>query len=149
MKHTILFLAANPLGTDHVALDREARAIQLELERSGFRDRFELVTGERGPLLSGVPHPHPEHTLFTGGQFELMPRAGLGAGESGIHRIFAAVNDALVKCILRVSRCVGGAPQPFGIALVVREQERRARFELKLVFAQRRLADADAPAASC
>ena len=44
MRHTILFLAANPLGTDRVALDREARAIQVELERSGFRDRFELVT---------------------------------------------------------------------------------------------------------
>ena len=43
-KHTILFLAANPLGTDRLALDREARAIQVELERSGFRDRFELVT---------------------------------------------------------------------------------------------------------
>jgi hypothetical protein len=44
MKHTILFLAANPLGTDPRALDREARAIQVELERSGFRHRFELVT---------------------------------------------------------------------------------------------------------
>jgi hypothetical protein len=44
MKHTILFLAANPSGTDHLALDREARAIQVELERSGHRERFELVT---------------------------------------------------------------------------------------------------------
>ncbi|HWO19635.1 MAG TPA: CHAT domain-containing protein [Kofleriaceae bacterium] len=44
MKHTILFLAANPIGTDRLALDEEARAIQVELERSGFRDRFELVT---------------------------------------------------------------------------------------------------------
>jgi len=44
MKHTILFLAANPSGTDSRALDEEARAIQEELERSGFRDRFELVT---------------------------------------------------------------------------------------------------------
>jgi nucleoside phosphorylase len=43
-KHTILFLAANPLGTDRLALDREARAIQTELERSGHRDQFELVT---------------------------------------------------------------------------------------------------------
>jgi hypothetical protein len=43
-RHTILFLAANPSGTDPRALDREARAIQVELERSGFRDRFELVT---------------------------------------------------------------------------------------------------------
>ena len=43
-KHVILFLAANPSGTDPRALDREARAIQVELERSGFRDRFELET---------------------------------------------------------------------------------------------------------
>jgi CHAT domain-containing protein len=43
-KHTILFLAANPIETAQLALDREARAIQAELERSGFRDRFELVT---------------------------------------------------------------------------------------------------------
>jgi CHAT domain len=44
MKHTILFLAANPSGTDRRALDREGRAIQAELERSGFRDRFALET---------------------------------------------------------------------------------------------------------
>ncbi|HEU4732648.1 MAG TPA: hypothetical protein VFT22_32355 [Kofleriaceae bacterium] len=34
-KHVILFLAANPLETDRMALDRQARAIQLELKRSG------------------------------------------------------------------------------------------------------------------
>ena len=44
MKHTILFLAANPNGTDRLALEEEAHAIQAELESSGFRDRFELVT---------------------------------------------------------------------------------------------------------
>ena len=43
-KHTILFLAANPSGVARLALDEEARAIQEELERSGFRDRFEFVT---------------------------------------------------------------------------------------------------------
>jgi serine/threonine protein kinase len=43
-KHIILFLAANPLGTTELALCREARAIQEELERSGQRDRFEFVT---------------------------------------------------------------------------------------------------------
>ena len=43
-KHTILFLAANPTSTDPLALDREARAIHVELERSGSRDCFELVT---------------------------------------------------------------------------------------------------------
>ncbi|TMQ07037.1 MAG: CHAT domain-containing protein, partial [Deltaproteobacteria bacterium] len=44
LKHTILFLAANPLGTERVALDEEARAIHEELERTGHRDSFELVT---------------------------------------------------------------------------------------------------------
>lgn len=42
MKHTILFLTANPQGTDARALDVEARAIEVELERSNFRDQFEL-----------------------------------------------------------------------------------------------------------
>jgi hypothetical protein len=43
-KHTILFLAANPRGTDRRALDREARSIQEELKRSDGRDCFELKT---------------------------------------------------------------------------------------------------------
>jgi hypothetical protein len=43
-KHTILFLAANPTGTDPLALGEEARAIQAELERSGYRDCFALET---------------------------------------------------------------------------------------------------------
>ena len=43
-KHTILFLAANPIGTDRIALDREARAIRKELESAGLGDCFELET---------------------------------------------------------------------------------------------------------
>src|SRR5262245_9931654 len=43
-KHTILYLAANPSGSDPLALDREAKAIQVELERSRHGDCFELVT---------------------------------------------------------------------------------------------------------
>src|SRR5262245_40151307 len=43
-KHVILFLAANPRGTNVLALDREARAIHHELKRSGYRDRLEFVT---------------------------------------------------------------------------------------------------------
>ncbi len=43
-KHTILFLAANPSGTDRLALDREVSAILMELDRAGYRDCFELVT---------------------------------------------------------------------------------------------------------
>lgn len=44
MKHIILFLAANPVETDPLALDREARSIQGELERSGYRDCFAFET---------------------------------------------------------------------------------------------------------
>lgn len=43
-KHKILFLAANPIGTDRLALDHEAHAIHVELERSGCRDQFEFIT---------------------------------------------------------------------------------------------------------
>jgi hypothetical protein len=43
-KHVILFLAANPGSTDRLALDREARAIQVELERSGHREQFAFET---------------------------------------------------------------------------------------------------------
>jgi len=43
-KHVVLFLAANPVGVDRLALDEEARAIQVELERCGHRDRFEFTS---------------------------------------------------------------------------------------------------------
>jgi hypothetical protein len=69
MKHTILFLAANPLGTDRLALDREARAIQVELERSGCRDRLELVTrwaAEPLDLLRELRRLKPTVVHFSG-----------------------------------------------------------------------------------
>jgi hypothetical protein len=44
VKHTILFLAANPSGLDRLALDREARAIRKELESASNRDCFVLET---------------------------------------------------------------------------------------------------------
>src|SRR5215213_6838065 len=69
MKHTILFLAANPLGTDRLAIDREARAIQAELDRSGFRDRFELVTrwaAEPLDLLRELRRLKPAVVHFSG-----------------------------------------------------------------------------------
>ena len=53
-KHTILFVAANPTGTDRLVLDREARAIEVELERSGYRDQFELVTRGTVQLLDTI-----------------------------------------------------------------------------------------------
>jgi len=68
-KHTILFLAANPGETDRLALDREAREIQVELERSRWRDRFELVTrwaAEPLDLLRELRRLAPTVVQFSG-----------------------------------------------------------------------------------
>jgi hypothetical protein len=68
-KHVILFLAANPLGTDRLALDREAREIGIELERSGHRDRFDFVTrwaAEPLDLLRELRKLKPTVVHFTG-----------------------------------------------------------------------------------
>lgn len=68
-KHTILFLAANPDGTDRIALDQEARAIQVELERSGYRDRFEFVArwaAEPLDLLRELGRLKPTVVHFSG-----------------------------------------------------------------------------------
>jgi len=43
-KLSILFLAADPSGTNKCALDRQAHDIHAELERSGWRDSVQLVT---------------------------------------------------------------------------------------------------------
>src|SRR5262245_33602123 len=77
-KHTILFLAANPHRADpsgpdpqarRVALDQEASAIQKELRRSGYRDRFELVTrwaAEPHDLLRELRALKPTVVHFSG-----------------------------------------------------------------------------------
>ena len=38
----ILFLAANPIGTDHLRLDEEVRDIEEGLQRSKYRDQFKV-----------------------------------------------------------------------------------------------------------
>jgi hypothetical protein len=68
-KHTILFLAANPLGTDRLALDQEARAIHAELDRSGYREHFEFVTrwaAEPLDLLRELSKLKPTVVHFSG-----------------------------------------------------------------------------------
>jgi uncharacterized protein YjbI with pentapeptide repeats len=82
-KHPILFLAANPLGTDRRALDREARAIQDELERSGHRDKFELVTRwatEPLDLLRALRKVRPTVVHFSGHGGDSVRRSGAGPG---------------------------------------------------------------------
>jgi WD40 repeat protein len=91
-KHTILFLAANPPGTDRLALDREARAIQVELERSGHRDQFELVTRwavQPIDLLRELRKLRPTVVHFSGhggatGRVERVPRHDLTDDEQPV-----------------------------------------------------------------
>ncbi|HEX4451316.1 MAG TPA: CHAT domain-containing protein, partial [Kofleriaceae bacterium] len=75
----ILFLAANPLDTDRVALDREARAIRLELKRSGYRDRFEFViwsAAEPLDLQRALREQPPTIVHFSGHGARLAGAAG-------------------------------------------------------------------------
>jgi len=93
-KHTILFLAANPSGTTQVALDREARSIQVELERITWRDRFELVTrwaAEPLDLLREMRRLKPTVVHFSGhgGQ------QGLGFHREGGAGVQVVSTDAL------------------------------------------------------
>jgi hypothetical protein len=84
-KHTILFLAANPVGTDRLALDEEARAIQDELERSGFRDSFELVTRWAAApmdLLRELRKLKPTIVHFSGHGSSAVAAARDAAGET-------------------------------------------------------------------
>jgi hypothetical protein len=65
----ILFLAANPSDTGRLALDREARAIHVELKRSGYRDRFDFVTrwaAEPLDLLRELRELRPTTVHFSG-----------------------------------------------------------------------------------
>jgi WD40 repeat protein len=45
MKHTILYVAANPLDTDRLALDEECAAIERELTMTSGRDDFDFRSG--------------------------------------------------------------------------------------------------------
>jgi hypothetical protein len=92
-KHTILFLAANPSGTDRLALDREARAIQHELERSGHRDCFQFETRwavEPLDLLRELRRLKPTVVHFSGhgqgGRSKARPgmRRDFGSGEGSL-----------------------------------------------------------------
>lgn len=90
MKNTILFLAANPLGVSQLALDREARSIQVELERSGFRDRFELVTrwaAEPLDLLRELRKLKPSVVHFSGhGGASTFSATSTPRSDSALHR---------------------------------------------------------------
>jgi WD40 repeat protein len=116
-KHTILFLAANPSGTDRRALDREAHAIRAELRRSGYRDRFELVTrwaAEPLDLLRELRELKPAVVHFSGhgGEDSLFFQTADGRAQAvspaAIAETFGAAGDSVKLVVL--SACYSEAP---------------------------------------
>jgi hypothetical protein len=108
-KHVILFLAANPSGTDRLALDREARAIHLELKRSGHRDRFDFQTrwaAEPLDLLRELRELKPTVVHFSG-----HGSAGTGTTPSSAnsrHVVAAGASSRIEQGGLYLQDAVGG-----------------------------------------
>jgi hypothetical protein len=68
-KIKILFLAANPAGTSHLALDQECREIEQKIRASEHRDAFEFVTKwavRTGDLLQYL-NQHRAHIIHFSG----------------------------------------------------------------------------------
>ena len=81
--NTILFMAANPAGTDARALAEQARAIQAELERAGHRDRFAFETrwaAQPLDLLREMVKLKPTVVHFCGGRLADSRGAAPAAG---------------------------------------------------------------------
>jgi WD40 repeat protein len=125
-KHTILFLAVNLRGTDQGALDpqakrdaldQEASAIRKVLKRSGYRDRFELVTrwaAEPHDLLRELRELKPTVVHFSGhgGQDGLFFQAPNGdarvVSPAAIAETFGAAGGSVKLVVL--SACYSEAP---------------------------------------
>jgi hypothetical protein len=112
-KHTILFLAANPIGTDRLALDREARSIHAELRRSGYRDRFVFESRwavEPLDLLRELRELKPTVVHFSGhsGQDGLRLQTAEGGTQlvspSALAEAFGAAGPSVKLVVLSDSR---------------------------------------------
>ncbi|MFK8184722.1 MAG: CHAT domain-containing protein [Phormidesmis sp.] len=69
LRKKILFLAANPLSTDRLRLDEEIREIEAGLQRSKYRDRFELKQQwavRSRDLQRALLDNHPQIVHFSG-----------------------------------------------------------------------------------
>ena len=107
----ILFLAANPKGTDQLQLDKEVKKIEDGLERSRLRDQFTLVTKwavDADTLRRALLKEEPDIVHFSGhgtGESGLVlvgqdgnPKPAPADALSGLFAISAISHN--VKCIL-------------------------------------------------
>jgi len=113
-KHTILFLAADPSGTDPRALGQEARSIQEELERGGFRECFAFETRWAAKPLDVLRElrklrPTVVHFTGRGGQngmfFQTLDGRAQLVSTAALAETFGAVGASVRLVVL--SACYG------------------------------------------
>ena len=92
----ILILTANPSNTDRLQLPQEIREIETEIERSRFRDQFEIIN-------KGAVRVDDLHRALQQYQPAIVHFSGHGAGEKGLvlednsGQMKLVPNDALVE----------------------------------------------------
>ena len=92
----ILILTANPSNTDRLQLPQEIREIETEIERSRFRDQFEIIN-------KGAVRVDDLHRALQQYQPAIVHFSGHGAGENGlvlednVGQMKLVPNDALVE----------------------------------------------------
>jgi CHAT domain-containing protein len=105
---TILFFAANPVDTDELRLDKEAREIETRISSATFRDCFEVRTrwaARPTDLLDAINDHRPGLVHFSGhgavAGIVLESTAGSSheVGVDALSRMFATVKDD-VRCVL-------------------------------------------------
>jgi hypothetical protein len=115
-KHTILFVAADLTGPAGLALDREARAIRGELERSRYRDCFGIETRwaiEPLDLLRELRKLKPTVVHFSGSARIASTAAvaeAFGAAGASVELIVlsACYTEAQAEALLAHVDCVVG-----------------------------------------
>lgn len=68
-KITVLFIASNPIDTDQLRLDEEARVIQEMIRKSDYRDSVNFVTrwaARTGDILQAINEVNPDVIHFSG-----------------------------------------------------------------------------------
>ena len=110
MKTNILILAANPIGTEPLQLEREINFIQEKLESSSQRDRFEILPGtvvaRSQDLQSKLRKREPRIVHFCGhgeGEAGLVLENDAGephfVTEETLERVFALFSEQ-IECVV-------------------------------------------------
>jgi len=115
----VLMLAANPLGTDRLAIDEEARQIAERLRLSRDRDAFDLITAwavRPLDLLQQLNDHRPQVVHFSGhggGAGEILLSAGDGTGRRvrapALADLFRATDDDIRVVVLNACHSAAAA----------------------------------------